>query len=94
MVEVGLVYKIKLNKMIKETLFTGWNFMRFLRLGLAIFIGQQAVQFHDILSGVIAAVFLIQALTNTGCCGSTGCSTNTNYTTKNTIQDVEFEEVK
>jgi hypothetical protein len=77
-----------------QTLLTGWNFMRFLRLGVGIFIGVQAVLYRDVLSGLIASVFLLQAATNTGCCGSGGCSTNTNYKSKNTVQDVEFEEVK
>lgn len=94
MVGVGLAFKIKLSNMLKETLFTGWNFMRFIRLGVGVFIAIQAVQYHDVLSGFIASVFLLQALTNTGCCGSTGCSTNTNYSTKNKLEDVEFEEVK
>lgn len=77
-----------------QTLLTGWNFMRLLRLGMGIFIGIQAIQYHDVLSGLIAAVFLLQAATNTGCCGSSGCATNNNYSTKNTVTDIEFEEVK
>jgi hypothetical protein len=93
-VEVGLVYKIKLSNMNLQTLLTGWNFMRFLRLGVGIFIGVQALLYRDVLSGLIASVFLLQAATNTGCCGTSGCATNTNYKSKNTIQDVEFEEVK
>jgi hypothetical protein len=76
-----------------QTLLTGWNFMRFLRLGVGIFIGIQAIQYRDVLSGLIASVFLLQAATNTGCCGNNACATNTNYNSKNTIQDVEFEEV-
>jgi hypothetical protein len=77
-----------------QTLLTGWNFMRFLRLGAGIFIGVQALLYRDVLSGLIASVFLLQAATNTGCCGTSGCATSTNYKSKNTIQDVEFEEVK
>ena len=77
-----------------QTLLTGWNFMRFLRLGVGIFIGVQALLYRDVLSGLMASVFLLQAATNTGCCGTSGCVTNTNYKSKNTIQDVEFEEVK
>lgn len=77
-----------------QSLLTGWNFMRFLRLGVGIFIGVQAIQYHDVLSGLIASVFLLQAATNTGCCGASGCATNNNYNTKNNIQEVEFEEVK
>ena len=94
MVEAGLVYKIKLNNMNLQTLLTGWNFMRFVRLGVGIFIGVQAIQYRDVLSGLIASVFLLQAATNTGCCGFSGCATNNNFNTKNTTQDVEFEEVK
>jgi len=78
----------------KETLLTGWNFMRFLRLGVGIFVGIQAVQYHDVLSGFIASIFFIQAATNTGCCGASGCATNTNYKAKENIQEIEFEEVK
>ena len=77
-----------------QSLLTGWNFMRFLRLGVGIFIGVQAIQYHDVLSGLIASVFLLQAATNTGCCGASGCATNNKYNTKNNIQEVEFEEVK
>jgi hypothetical protein len=77
-----------------QTLLTDWNFMRFLRLGAGIFIGIQAVLYHDVLAGLIASVFVLQAATNTGCCGSSGCATNNNYIAKNTTQDVEFEEVK
>mgnify|MGYP006911061066 CR=1 FL=1 len=94
MVEVGIDYKIKSNKMNLQTLLTGWNFMRFLRLGVGIFIAIQAIQYHDVLSGLIAALFLLQAATNTGCCGSSACATNTNYQSKNNVNDVEFEEVK
>jgi hypothetical protein len=77
-----------------QTLLTGWNFMRFVRLGVGIFIGVQAIQYRDVLSGLIASVFLLQAATNTGCCGISACATNNNFNTKNTTQDVEFEEVK
>ena len=57
-----------------QTVMTGWHFMRWLRLGLGIFIGVQAIQMQDTLSGFIAVFFLFQAVTNTGCCGSAGCA--------------------
>ena len=63
--------------MIKQTLFTGWHFMRWLRLGIGIFIAIQAIQMQDPLSGFIAAFFLFQAATNTGCCGAGGCAVPT-----------------
>ncbi len=80
--------------MIKQTLLTGWNFMRWLRLGLGIFIAIQAIQNHDSLSGFIAAFFLFQAVTNTGCCGANGCAMPTTKKENYTIEDVEFIEIK
>ncbi len=80
--------------MIKQTLFTGWNAMRWIRLALGIFIAIQAVQMHDTLSGIIAAFFLFQAITNTGCCGVTGCAVPTNKSKSNKIEDIEYEEIK
>jgi hypothetical protein len=64
------------NKMIKETLFSGWHFVRWLRLVLGIFIAMQAIETKDALSGLIAAFFLFQAVSNTGCCGTDSCAIN------------------
>jgi hypothetical protein len=73
---------------------SGWNFIHFLRLAVAFVFGMQAIQNHDALSGFIAVLFLLQALTNTDCYGSATCAPNNNHNQKNTIQDDEFEEVK
>ena len=80
--------------MIKQTLFTGWNAMRWIRLALGIFIAIQAAQMHDTLSGIIAAFFLFQAITNTGCCGATGCAVPTSKSKSDKIEDIEYEELK
>lgn len=80
--------------MIIQTLFTGWNFMRWLRLGLGLFIAIQAIQTHDSLSGFIAAFFLFQVATNTGCCGASGCAVPLTKNKSDEIEEVEFEEVK
>jgi hypothetical protein len=48
--------------------------MRFLRLGLGIYIAVQAVETLSVLSGVVAVFFFFQAITNTGCCGSNCCA--------------------
>jgi hypothetical protein len=79
---------------IKATLFFNWHFMRVLRLALGIFIAFQAIKMHDAFSGVIAAFFLFQAITNTGCCGSQGCSTSVQKNNSDKIEDIEFEEIK
>ena len=68
--------------------------MRWLRLGLGIFIAIQAVQSQDTLSGFISALLLFQAMTNTGCCGANGCAVPTTKTKSDKIEDVEFEEIK
>ena len=78
----------------KETLFNNWNFMRFLRLGLGIYIAIQAVETLSIVSGVVAVFFLFQAITNTGCCGSNGCALPTNKSNSNKTEEVKFEEIK
>lgn len=57
-----------------QTILTGWNFMRWLRLGLGVLIAVQAYQMNDTLSGLLAGFFIFQAVSNTGCCGSGGCS--------------------
>lgn len=79
---------------VKQTLFTGWHLMRWLRLGLGIFISVQAIQNHDPLSGFIAAFFLFQAVTNTGCCGANGCAVPVPKNLSEKPVDAEFEEVK
>lgn len=60
--------------MLKQRLLTGWTFMRWLRLALGLFMSFQAVALQDTFSGVFAAFFLFQALTNFGCCGVGGCA--------------------
>lgn len=79
---------------IKTTLFTGWNFARWLRLGLSLFIAIQSIRTHDTLSGFIAAFLLFQVISNTGCCGANGCAVPTTKSKQERIADVEFEEVK
>ncbi|MDP4284518.1 MAG: hypothetical protein Q8891_08850 [Bacteroidota bacterium] len=77
-----------------KTLFTNWHFMRWLRLGLGLFIAFQAIKNHDSLSGFFAAFLLFQAVTNTGCCGARGCSVPSSKTSSDEVQDIKFEEVK
>ena len=79
---------------IKARLLYNWHFMRVLRLGLGVFIAIQAVKTHDAFSGLIAAFFLFQAVTNTGCCGSQGCSTSVPKNNSDSIEDIAYEEIK
>ncbi|MES2478393.1 MAG: hypothetical protein V4561_04870 [Bacteroidota bacterium] len=78
----------------KQTLLTGWHFMRFLRLGLGTLMTIQFFQTSDKLVGAIGTSLLYQALFNKGCCGSNGCATSPKKSSNNTIEDINFEEVK
>jgi len=78
----------------KETLLTGWHFMRFLRLGLGVYIAIQAIETHSLLSGIVALFFMFQAITNTGCCGTNGCAVPMKKNNSDKIEEVEYEEIK
>lgn len=79
---------------IKQILFTNWHFMRWVRLGLGIFISVQAIQSHDIILGLLAAFFIFQAITNIGCCGAKGCAVPQSKSTGHKIDGAVFEEIK
>lgn len=81
--------------MTKETLLTDWHLMRWLRLGMGLYASTVAFQLHDILSGIIAAFLLFQAVSNTGCGGANGCSVPTSVKRNvGKIESVAFEEEK
>jgi hypothetical protein len=82
-------------EVIKQTLFTNWHAMRWIRLGFGLFLAVQAFQMKDGFAAAVAAFFLYQAVTNTGCCGTTGCATSAPPTqSKNTgTEEIQFEEV-
>jgi predicted lipid-binding transport protein (Tim44 family) len=73
-----------------QTLFSGWNFARWLRLAAGLIIGILSIRMQDELGGFIAALFLFQAVANIGCCSVK------NYPEQKSRKDeeVEFEEVK
>lgn len=79
---------------IKHTLFTGWNFMRFLRLGFGVFFIIQAIQSHDTFIGLAGAFFLFTAITNTGCCGNAGCAVLPHKNKSDSIEKINFEEIE
>lgn len=79
---------------IKILLFTNWHFMRWFRLVLSVLIAIQAVYMANPWLGFFSAFFMFQALTNTGCCGTAGCATNTRKVDDSKKEEVVFEEVK
>lgn len=77
-----------------ESLLRGWSLMRIMRLALGILFAIQAISFHEAIAGVIAVFFLVQAITNAGCCGAEGCVAPGRGQNKNEGADVTFEEIK
>jgi hypothetical protein len=61
---------------IKQKVFTNWNFSRFLRLGMGLWMLVWAIQARDWAVGLLSGVFIYMALSNTGCCGAGGCAVN------------------
>ncbi len=77
-----------------ETVLKNWDFMRFLRLGIGLWLAYSAITEHQPIIGAMAGLFILQALLNMGC-GSGGCnvaSGKKNITSK--PEDITFEEVK
>jgi hypothetical protein len=79
---------------LKQILFTGWNFIRWLRLIAGVVIAVQGIQLHDAVLGFIGGLFALQALTNTGCCGIGGCAVPARKSPVRDAEDAVFEEVK
>ena len=79
---------------IKQTLFTGWHLMRWLRLVFGIFFMVQAIQVHDMMIGVIAGFFLVTSITNIGCCGAGNCATPMRKATEDSTEEISYEEIK
>lgn len=79
---------------IKTTLLTGWNFMRFLRLGFGLLFIIQAIQTHETFMGLAGGFFLFTAITNTGCCAGGSCAAPKNKTSSTEVEEITYEEVE
>jgi len=57
----------------KALIFSNWHTMRWIRLAIAIFLVQQAIQYREVMFGFMSLFFFAQALFNMGC-GANGCA--------------------
>jgi hypothetical protein len=80
--------------MIIKRILVGWNLIRGLRLLIGVYFTVQAVETHEIFSGIIAAFFLYQAITNTGCCGGNACAVPNVKNNADKPKEVELIEVE
>jgi len=76
----------------KLALTSGWNFMRIFRLGLGLLVLIQSLFIGDYLFSAFGVFFIFQALTNTGCCGSSGCPVD--YSNDHETKVAALEKIK
>ena len=70
-----------------------WNFMRFLRLAMGIFIIAQGVVLHQWMYVIFGVFFSAMPILNIGCCANNNCNTNTKLNKKDKKEDLVYEEV-
>lgn len=77
-----------------KQILTNWNFMRILRLLMAIFIIFQGIETEQWLFVAAGFIFALLSIFNIGCCGTSGC--NTNFASKSDSKNKEttFTEIK
>ncbi len=76
-------------------IFSGWHFRRWLGLSAGIFFAIQAITEKDGMLVFFSAFFLFQALTDSGCFGSKGCSVPYSINSQSKEpEEIEFEEIK
>lgn len=76
----------------KQVIFSNWNFMRFLRLGLGMAILVQSAMIKDWTMAIVGLLFAAMAVFNLGCCGVSGCAVPPKKTAE-TTGDISYEEV-
>lgn len=68
--------------------------MRWLRLVIGLVIAYQAYSTQNGLLGLLAGIFMFQALANAACCGTSACNTAPEKQGFGKTEDVDFEEIK
>ncbi|SDG35653.1 hypothetical protein [Epilithonimonas hungarica] len=76
-----------------QNILKNWNFVRLLRLAMGIFLVVEAVKSGMWILVAVGAVFVAMPLLNIGCCTTGNCSVPISKS-KNTNDEVEYEEIK
>ena len=79
----------------KNILTQNWNPARIFRVAMGIAAVVYAIVSKDSMMGWIGSLLLLMGLSNTGCCGASGCTAPIikNKAT-NASDEIDFEEVK
>ncbi|MCZ2102191.1 MAG: alkaline shock response membrane anchor protein AmaP [Chitinophagales bacterium] len=77
----------------RDIIFANWDFMRWLRLIIGGYFMYVAIVGGESVLGFLAAFFIFQALTNTGC-GVNGCAPRPYSKTDIQSEDPDYEIIK
>lgn len=77
-----------------QTIFTGWSFMRVLRLAVALVLISFYFTGHDNLSLAAGLFFGFQAIFNTGCCAGSCGTEFSNTGDPQDIENIQYQEIK
>lgn len=78
-----------------KAVLSNWNFFRFIRLGLGVFVLIQGIMVGDKFSVLFGGLFTLMPLFNVGCCASGACDVNYNNTKPEDLntKEITYEEV-
>ena len=79
-----------------ERVLRGWNFMRWLRLGIGVYALVAAVQQQELILGIAGVFQTAMAVFGFGCCAGGYCAPmpGKNSRTTTTGTSIQFEEIK
>lgn len=80
-----------------RTILTGWNFMRFLRLGIGLYALVGAWMQGELLLAAAGVFLVAMALFNVGCCAGGACNTGFSRPRSKeqaTQESISYEEIK
>ena len=78
-----------------ELILQKWTFMRFLRLGMGVWLIVESITSHETAFMILGGLFLVQAVFNVGCMGG-NCAVNTPMRRNrfSRTEETTFEEIK
>lgn len=71
-----------------------WHLMRIVRFGAGVLVGFQAWQDGSGLRGLLSGLLILQAFTNSGCCGSGGCQVPSEKPVSGMKNEVNYTGIK
>ncbi len=76
-----------------NSILTGWNIMRALRLVIGIVIVVQGIQANEWMLVVMGGLFSLMPLFNVGCCATGNCAVPNRPARRKESEEIEYEEV-